>query len=49
MIDGPVLPLGKTLGDKLSVSGKFYVDSVSSASVDVVSTASPYTEERTDN
>lgn len=47
-IDGPALLVRKGFGDKLSVSGKFYVDSVSSASVDVVTTASPYTEERTE-
>lgn len=47
-IDGPALVVRKGFGDKFSLSGKYYVDSVSSASVDVVTTASPYTEERTE-
>lgn len=45
-IDGPAVVVRKSFGDKVSLSGKYYVDSVSSASVDVVTTASPYTEER---
>ncbi len=45
-INGPALVVRKSFGDKVSLSGKYYVDSVSSASVDVVTTASPYTEER---
>ncbi len=45
-IDGPALVVRKSFGDKVSLSGKYYVDSVSSASVDVVTTASPYSEER---
>ncbi|MEM7083306.1 MAG: DUF3570 domain-containing protein [Pseudomonadota bacterium] len=47
-IDGPAIVVRKSFGDKVSLSGKYYVDSVSSASVDVVTTASPYTEERTE-
>ena len=44
--DGPALLVRKSLGDKVSLSGQFYVDAVSNASVDVVTTASPYKERR---
>jgi hypothetical protein len=47
-IEGPSVLVRKGIADKFSVSGNYYVDSVSSASIDVVTTgASPYTEERT--
>lgn len=45
-IDGPAVLVRKRIGKQFAVSGKYYVDSVSSASVDVITTASPYTEER---
>ncbi len=45
-INGPALVVRKSFGDKVSLSGKYYVDSVSSASIDVVTTASAYSEER---
>jgi hypothetical protein len=45
-IDGPSLLVRKKLAEKYSVSANYYVDMVSSASVDVVTTASPYTEQR---
>ncbi len=45
-IDGPALLVRKKFGENVSVTGKYYVDSVSSASIDVVTTASAYTEER---
>jgi hypothetical protein len=45
-IDGPSLLVRKKAGKNLSVVGNYYVDMVSSASIDVVTTASPYTEER---
>ena len=45
-IDGPAVLVRKRLGKQFAVSGKYYVDSVTSASVDVIATASPYTEER---
>lgn len=45
-IDGPALLVRKRIGKQFAVSGKYYVDSITSASVDVVATASPYTEER---
>ena len=36
----------KQSGNSVSVVGNYYVDDVSSALIDVVTTASPYTEER---
>jgi hypothetical protein len=44
--DGPALLVRKSLLDKVSLSGSYYVDAVSSASIDVVTTASPYKETR---
>lgn len=46
-IDGPSLLIRKKVGNSVSFVGNYYVDMVSSASIDVVTTASPYTEERT--
>jgi hypothetical protein len=46
-VDGPSLLLRKKFAEKYSVSANYYVDMVSSASIDVMTTASPYTEERT--
>ncbi len=46
-IDGPSLLVRKKFAEKYSASANFYMDMVSSASIDVVSTASPYQEERT--
>ncbi|MEM7209001.1 MAG: DUF3570 domain-containing protein [Pseudomonadota bacterium] len=47
-IAGPSVLVRKQLGSNVSVSGNYYVDSVTSASIDVVTTASSYTEERTE-
>lgn len=47
-IDGPSLLIRKGLSDSVSVTANYYVDTVSSASIDVVSTASAYDEERTE-
>lgn len=47
LIDGPSVLIRKSVGKSLSLSGNYYVDMVSSASIDVITTASPYTEERT--
>jgi len=47
-IDGPSVLVRKNVGDKFSFSGNYYVDMVTSASVDVLATASAYTEERTE-
>ena len=46
-IDGPSLLMRKQFLKNWSASANYYVDSVSSASIDVITTASPYTEERT--
>lgn len=46
-IDGPSLLVRKKFAEKYSVAANFYMDMVSSASIDVVTTASPYTETRT--
>jgi hypothetical protein len=46
-IQGPSLLVRKQFAQKFSVSANHYVDKVSSASIDVVTTASPYEEERT--
>ena len=45
-IDGPSLLVRKKFLEKFSVSANYYVDMVSSASIDVVTTASPYKEQR---
>ncbi len=47
VIDGPSVLVRKKATKNLSVVGNYYVDYVSSASIDVVTTASPYDEERT--
>ena len=47
LIDGPSVLVRKKVAKNVSVVGNYYVDYVSSASIDVVTTASPYTEERT--
>ena len=46
-IDGPSVLVRKKIGENFSASANYYVDMVSSASVDVELTASPYAEERT--
>ena len=49
VIDGPSLLVRKDFANTVSVSGNYYVDNVSSASIDVeTSGASKYTEERTE-
>jgi hypothetical protein len=48
-IDGPSILLRKKIGNYVSVSANYYVDSISGASIDVLATASPYEEERTEN
>ncbi|CAD5374966.1 conserved exported hypothetical protein [Rubrivivax sp. A210] len=44
---GPALLVRKSLADRVSASAQYYVDAVSNASIDVVTTASPYKETRT--
>jgi len=46
-IDGPSLLVRKKFAEKYAVNASYYVDMVSSASIDVITTASPYDEERT--
>ncbi len=46
-IDGPSILVRKQASNNISVVASYYVDMVSSASIDVITTASPYTEERT--
>ena len=43
---GPAVLVRKKLGENLSLSGSYYIDMVSNASIDVVTTASPYKETR---
>jgi hypothetical protein len=45
-IDGPSDLVRKKFEERYAVSASFYMDMVSSASIDVVTTASPYREER---
>ena len=45
-IDGPSILMRKQVGKNTSFVGNYYLDMVSSASIDVVTTASPYNEER---
>ena len=47
-IDGPAVLVRKGVTDDISVSAQYYVDEISSASIDVMVVASPYTEERTE-
>lgn len=47
-IDGPSVLVRKNVGDKFSFYGNYYVDMVTSASIDVLVRASEYTEERTE-
>ncbi|MDN3638038.1 DUF3570 domain-containing protein [Simiduia curdlanivorans] len=46
-ITGPSVLVRKQFADTVSISANYYVDMVSSASIDVETTASAYTEERT--
>jgi Protein of unknown function (DUF3570) len=46
-VDGPSLLVRKKIGENYSASANYYVDMVSSASIDVLTTASPYEETRT--
>ena len=45
---GPALLVRKSLADRVSLTGSYYIDAVSNASIDVVTTASPYKERRTE-
>jgi hypothetical protein len=48
-IDGPSLLLRKNMGNSVSVGLNHYVDNVTSASIDVLVSASEYTEKREEN
>ena len=48
VVNGPSILARKQIGKSVSVWGKYYVDSLTSATIDVVSAASEYTEERTE-
>jgi hypothetical protein len=45
-VNGPALLVRKSVTDNVSLSGRYYVDTISSASIDVVTTASPYKDKR---
>jgi hypothetical protein len=45
-VDGPSILVRKNLGSSVSLYGNYYVDHVSSASIDVVTQGSPYKEVR---
>jgi hypothetical protein len=46
-VQGPSVLVRKKVGDSVSLSYQYYLDMISSASIDVVSQASPYKERRT--
>ncbi len=46
-ISGPSVLVRKSIGEHVSVQANYYIDMVSSASVDVETSASPYDDERT--
>lgn len=45
-VKGPSVLIRKQLGSAVSLSANYYADTISSASIDVVTTASPYSEHR---
>ena len=45
-VNGPSVLIRKSMGNSASIVGNYYVDHVSSASIDVVTQGSPYKEER---
>ena len=47
IINGPSVLVRKSIGEHVSVSANYYIDMVSSASIDVETSASPYEDERT--
>lgn len=47
-VEGPSVLVRKQLGESFSVQAKYHVDTISGASIDVITTASPYREERTE-
>ena len=47
-VDGPSVLVRKNIADKFSVNANYYVDNVSSASIDVVTQASHFEDNRTE-
>ena len=47
VITGPSVLVRKSIGEHVSVAANYYIDMVSSASIDVETSASPYEDERT--
>ncbi|HEY3698060.1 MAG TPA: DUF3570 domain-containing protein [Spongiibacteraceae bacterium] len=47
-VDGTSVLVRKNIADKVSISGNYFVDNVSSASIDVVTQASKFTDKRTE-
>ncbi|MDR2214984.1 MAG: DUF3570 domain-containing protein [Nevskiaceae bacterium] len=45
-VQGPSVLVRKKFGERFAASANYYVDAISSASIDVVTTASPYSERR---
>ncbi len=45
-VDGPALLIRKNFAEKVSLVGSYYADTISGASIDVVTLASPYSEKR---
>ena len=48
-IDGPSVLVRKSFADQVSVSANYYVDNITSASIDAILQASEYTEKRVQN
>ncbi len=48
VVDGPAMAIRRHITNDVSVGAEYYVDSISAASVDVVTSASPYSEQRTE-
>jgi hypothetical protein len=47
-VDGTSILVRKNIADKVSVSGNYFIDNVSSASIDVVTQASKFSDKRTE-
>lgn len=47
-VTGPALFVRKSVDDSVAISASYYVDAITSASIDVQTYASPYSEERTE-
>lgn len=48
VVDGPAVQARRHITSSVSAAAEYYVDSISSASIDVVTSASPYSEQRTE-